>query len=186
VGVGFVFWKAWRSTKAVGLRDLDLKAQNQVMARQEKQIRELVQQIREGLRHHRESLDTTEKLQEEVAVLREKVGRLDSTMKSAMAIITCGQDGIIQGWNQGAALMFHFTQEEAIGKEVAIITPERFKARHWAGFRALVASKKPPTPLKTMAISALTREGLEIPVSIRLSGWDTDGIWTYAAEISRV
>jgi len=185
VGVGFVFWKAWRATKAVGLRDLDLKAQEQVMARQEKQIRELVQQIRDGLRHHRESLDTTERLQEEIVVLREKMGRMESAAKSAVAIITCGSEGIIQSWSQGAALMFHFTQEEAIGKEVVIITPERFRARHWAGFKALVALKKPPTPLKTMAMSALTREGIEIQVTIRLSGWDTDGAWTYAAEISR-
>jgi PAS domain S-box-containing protein len=174
-----------RNSKRLDMHDSQSIAQMKLIAELERRIVDLVSQGREGLREQLKGIERVSQLTQELLTLREKLGRLESSTKSAMAIVTCGADGIIQSWNQGAALMFHWTQEEAVGKEITIITPERFKARHWQGFQALVDSKRQPVPLKTMTVPALTREGIEIQATLRLSGWENGGIWTYAAEISR-
>ncbi len=54
---------------------------------------------------------------------------------SADAIVACDADGIIRFWNPGAAHIFGFTAEEAVGQSLDIIIPERLRARHWDGYR---------------------------------------------------
>jgi two-component system, chemotaxis family, CheB/CheR fusion protein len=59
--------------------------------------------------------------------LRESRERLRVTMESAtdFAIITIGEDGLVQGWNRGAEYIFGYTQEEICFKPGDIIfTPE--------------------------------------------------------------
>lgn len=54
---------------------------------------------------------------------------------SADAIVACDRDGVIRLWNPGAARIFGFTAEEAVGQSLDIIIPERLRARHWDGYR---------------------------------------------------
>jgi PAS domain S-box-containing protein len=51
------------------------------------------------------------------------------------AIIAADRDGIIRFWNPGAARIFGHAEEEAIGRSLDLIVPERLRQRHWDGFR---------------------------------------------------
>ena len=55
------------------------------------------------------------------------------------AVVYADLNGVIQLWNRGAEAVFGFTSEEAIGKSVDIIIPEKLRAAHWAGFNKAVA-----------------------------------------------
>src|SRR6195952_5050335 len=59
---------------------------------------------------------------------------------AAEAVIASDSDGIIRVWNPGAARIFGYTEAEALGQSLDIITPERLRARHWDGYRKTMAT----------------------------------------------
>jgi len=59
---------------------------------------------------------------------------------SAEAIIASDAEGIIRVWNPGAERIFGYTEAEAVGKSLDIITPPRLRARHWEGYRKTMAT----------------------------------------------
>jgi PAS domain S-box-containing protein len=56
------------------------------------------------------------------------------------AIVASDKDGIIQFWNPGAERIFGYTSVDAIGKSLDIVIPERLRARHWQGYRQVMAT----------------------------------------------
>jgi PAS domain S-box-containing protein len=56
------------------------------------------------------------------------------------AIIVADADGIIRFWNTGAQRIFGHAASEAVGHSLDLIIPEGLRARHWTGWRAVVAS----------------------------------------------
>jgi PAS domain S-box-containing protein len=56
------------------------------------------------------------------------------------AIVASDKDGIIRFWNPGAERIFGFTSGDAIGQSLDIIIPERLRARHWLGYRQVMAT----------------------------------------------
>jgi PAS domain S-box-containing protein len=59
---------------------------------------------------------------------------------SSDAIVASDKDGIIQFWNAGAERIFGYTSGDAMGKSLDIIIPERLRARHWRGYRQVMAT----------------------------------------------
>jgi PAS domain S-box-containing protein len=59
---------------------------------------------------------------------------------NADAIVASDKDGIIRFWNPGAQRIFGYTSLEAIGQSLDIIIPERLRARHWQGYRQVMAT----------------------------------------------
>ena len=51
------------------------------------------------------------------------------------AIIAADRDGIIRFWNPGAERIFGHAGNEATGRSLDLIIPERLRQRHWDGFR---------------------------------------------------
>jgi PAS domain-containing protein len=61
---------------------------------------------------------------------------LESFIRAAGdAIIAVGNDGGILLWNPAAERIFGFTAKDAIGQSLDLIIPERYRERHWNGFR---------------------------------------------------
>ncbi|MDM0076019.1 PAS domain S-box protein [Variovorax sp. J2P1-59] len=50
------------------------------------------------------------------------------------AIIASDASGAITLWNAGAERMFGYTESEALGRSLDLITPERLRQRHWDGY----------------------------------------------------
>src|SRR5271165_4655349 len=56
------------------------------------------------------------------------------------AIIFADRTGTIRRWSSGAAALFGFPAEEALGQRLDLIVPERMRAAHWRGFDAAMAN----------------------------------------------
>ena len=50
------------------------------------------------------------------------------------AIVATDRDGVIRFWNKGAARIFQYSEDEAIGRTLDLIIPERLRARHWSAW----------------------------------------------------
>lgn len=50
------------------------------------------------------------------------------------AIVIVDTDGIIRLWSTGATALFGYAAEDAIGRKLDLIVPEKFRTAHWAGF----------------------------------------------------
>ena len=50
------------------------------------------------------------------------------------AVIVSDRSGAITLWNAGAERMFGYSEEEALGRKLDLITPERLRKRHWDGY----------------------------------------------------
>jgi len=53
---------------------------------------------------------------------------------AADAIIFADVEGLIRVWNSAAGRLFGFTAEEALGKNLDLIIPERLREAHWRGY----------------------------------------------------
>ncbi len=60
----------------------------------------------------------------------------------ADAIIAADRDGIIRFWNPGAERIFGHVENDAIGRSLDLINPERLQQRHWEGYRRTMESGK--------------------------------------------
>ena len=56
------------------------------------------------------------------------------------AVICADAEGIIRFWNAGAERIFGFAAVDAVGQSLDIIIPANLRARHWDGFRQVMAT----------------------------------------------
>src|SRR3954470_213039 len=54
--------------------------------------------------------------------------------ESPEAIVVTDPQGRIDLWNTGAANMFGFSEEEALGASLDLIIPVKLRDRHWRGY----------------------------------------------------
>jgi len=59
---------------------------------------------------------------------------------AADAVVATDRDGIIRVWNPGTERIFGHRADEALGQSLDLIIPERLRARHWEGFRHVMAT----------------------------------------------
>jgi PAS domain S-box-containing protein len=59
---------------------------------------------------------------------------------AADAVVATDRDGIIRVWNRGAERIFGHRADDALGRSLDLIIPERLRARHWEGFRHVMAT----------------------------------------------
>ncbi|HET7752411.1 MAG TPA: PAS domain S-box protein [Anaeromyxobacteraceae bacterium] len=108
---------------------------------------------------------------------------------SADAILSCDAEGVIRLWNSGAERIFGFTAEEAIGKSLDIIVPERLRARHWDGWKhALAVGKSRYGAGELLAVPAIRKDGstLSIEFTIGMIKDASGGVTAVAAIIRDV
>ena len=75
------------------------------------------------------------------------------------AILYADREGIIRLWNRGAALVFGFTAEEAIGQSLDVIIPERLRGRHWEGYFKAMETGESRYGTELLTVPALHRDG---------------------------
>ncbi|WP_228536282.1 PAS domain S-box protein [Noviherbaspirillum malthae] len=82
------------------------------------------------------------------------------------ALIFADKEGFIRIWNPGAEALFGFSPEEAIGKSLDIIIPEKLRKAHWEGYDKAVAQGATAHGRRTMITRALHRNGDHIHVDM--------------------
>jgi PAS domain S-box-containing protein len=79
--------------------------------------------------------------------------------ESAEAIVVTDPAGIIRLWNDGAARMFGYSVEEAMGQNLDIIIPEKLRDRHWKGYFQTMATGYTRYGDKLLSVPATHRDG---------------------------
>lgn len=96
------------------------------------------------------------------------IGRLFYAIRDAVVVGDVHADRIVL-WNPEAARLFGYTAEEAVGRSIGILVPERFRERHAAGIAAYLERGSGPIvdggPTELMACH---RDGHEIPIELTL------------------
>lgn len=108
--------------------------------------------------------------------------RFDAVAGSAAdAIISADGGNRILSWNSAAERMFGYTAEEAVGRALNMIVPDRFRSMHEAGLRHAAAGL--PTKLvgSLVTVPALRRDGTEFPIELSLSHWLESGEHRFGA-----
>lgn len=75
------------------------------------------------------------------------------------ATILVDQDGVIQGWNEGAEKLFGYESAEAVGKNLDLIIPDQYRDRHWAAFPAALKRGKTTFQPMTSQIPLRCKDG---------------------------
>ncbi len=103
-------------------------------------------------------------------------------------ILFTDRKGIIRLWNAGAERMFGWTAEEAIGKSMELIIPDRLRARHWQNWDRVMETGVTRYATDVLAVPALRKDGapLSIEFTIQLVRDDAGKILGPAAIIRDV
>lgn len=88
--------------------------------------------------------------------------------QSMDAIVVADRAGIIRFWNKGAEAMFGWTAQEATGRTLDIIIPERHRARHWDGYRRVMESGVTRYAREVLAVPALRKDGSRISLEFTM------------------
>ena len=73
-------------------------------------------------------------------------------------IMVCNASGAITLWNAACERIFGFTAEEALGKNLDIIIPERQRGRHWEGYAHTMATAITKYGADLLRVPALHKE----------------------------
>lgn len=84
------------------------------------------------------------------------------------AIIFADRDGVIRFWNEGAEVIFGYTAEEAVGHTLDIIVPERFRSRHWEGYRKVMATGVTRYGREFLAVPGIRKDGARVSLEFTI------------------
>jgi PAS domain S-box-containing protein len=102
------------------------------------------------------------------------------------AVIVANPDGVVSFWNGGAERIFGFSADEAVGRSLDLIVPERLRQRHWAGYRRVMETGQTRYGTGLLAVPAMRKDGeslsIEFTVALLRSA---DGALTGIAAIVR-
>lgn len=86
------------------------------------------------------------------------------------AIVATDRDGIIRFWNPGAERIFGFSREEAVGRSLDLIIPERLRQRHWDGFAKVMQSGQSRYgESDLLSVPALRNDGTTVSVQFTIA-----------------
>ncbi len=90
------------------------------------------------------------------------------------AIILSDSKSKIISWNKGAELIFGYSEEEVIAKNLQIILPEQYREPHHEGMKRFLSTNIPKFIGHTVELAGLNKDGKEIPIELSLSSWEID------------
>jgi PAS domain S-box-containing protein len=88
--------------------------------------------------------------------------------QTQFAVIFSDHDGVIRFWNRGAEAMFGYTAEEAVGQSLDLVVPERYRTRHWDGYRRVMATGVTKYGREMLAVPAVRKDGTRISIEFTI------------------
>ncbi|MEA9567557.1 PAS domain S-box protein [Polynucleobacter sp. AP-Nickl1-40-C4] len=85
------------------------------------------------------------------------------------AVIISDRDENILFWNPSAERIFGYTPEEALGKTLSIITPERFRERHSKGYFHTIQTGVTKYGNTLLRVPAMHKNGRSISIAFSVS-----------------
>jgi PAS domain S-box-containing protein len=95
-----------------------------------------------------------------------------SVTESAIdAIISADHTGEIVSWNKAATRILGYTEEEAVGRRLELVIPERFHEAHRSGMNRFTVTGEARVIGTTVELAARKKSGEEVPIELSLSTW---------------
>ena len=88
--------------------------------------------------------------------------------KARDAVVVADRDGLIRFWNEGAERIFGYSRDEALGRGLDLIIPERLRERHWEGYRKVMATGVTRYGDEVLAVPALRRDGGRVSIEFTI------------------
>jgi PAS domain S-box-containing protein len=83
-------------------------------------------------------------------------------------VVYSDREGVIRLWNRGAETIFGHGREEALGRTLDLIVPERWRARHWDGYREVMRTGATRYGQDLLAVPATRRDGTRISIEFSI------------------
>ena len=87
----------------------------------------------------------------------------------ADAVVVCDRDGTITFWNTAAERLFGWSAAEVLGTSLDVIIPERFRERHWAGYRTVMATGTTAYGSKLLEVPGNHRDGRNMSLAFTVT-----------------
>ena len=85
------------------------------------------------------------------------------------AIIAANAKGEIVLWNPGAQTLFGYTEQEALGQSLDLITPERLRKRHWEGYDKSMATGTTKYGNDLLRVPAIKKDGGALSIAFTVA-----------------
>ena len=85
------------------------------------------------------------------------------------AIIAADPEGRIVSWNPAAERIFGFTAQEALGQTLDLIIPERFRARHWDGYKQVMRTGQTKYGTEVLRVPARHKDGRPLSIGFTVA-----------------
>jgi PAS domain S-box-containing protein len=85
------------------------------------------------------------------------------------AVVISDKSGAITLWNPAAERMFGFTQEDALGKSLDLIIPERLRGRHWEGYEKTMATGQTRYGNDVLRVPAVHKDGRALSIAFTVA-----------------
>ena len=85
------------------------------------------------------------------------------------AIVISDANGAITLWNPAAERMFGFTEDEALGKSLDIIIPERLRGRHWSGYQKTMDTGVTRYGHDVLRVPAIHKDGRSMSIAFTVA-----------------
>jgi len=85
------------------------------------------------------------------------------------AVVISDPDGRIVTWNPAAERIFGFSEAEAMGETLDLITPERHRRRHWDGYAKTMRTGQTRYGTSLLKVPALHKDGHSLSIAFTVS-----------------
>ena len=85
------------------------------------------------------------------------------------AVVAANAGGAIIYWNAAATRIFGYTQEEAIGRSLDLIIPERLRERHWHGYDQAMKTGETRYGSDVLRVPALHKDGHALSIAFTVA-----------------
>ena len=85
------------------------------------------------------------------------------------AVIAADASGAIIFWNPAATRLFGYTQEEAMGQSLDLITPQRHQKRHWDGYYKTMQTGQTKYGHDVLKVPAVHRDGHALSIAFTVA-----------------
>ena len=89
------------------------------------------------------------------------------------AIISVDSLGTVVHWNQAAEHIFGYSTQEAVGKPLSLMMPERFREAHEQALGKMVSTFGSRPSRRTVEVAGLKKDGNEFPAELSIADWET-------------
>ena len=87
----------------------------------------------------------------------------------ADAVVIADSDGTIVFWNAAATTLFGWSDDDAVGRSLDLIIPERLRHRHWDGYQRVMETGHTDYGGRLLEVPALHRDGHTLSVAFTVT-----------------